>query len=127
MSASQSVLEFFLKKGGSSAPFEPPLATGLNTTDAQLVYSGITAGEGYGYTGGGVNYLCLPKEPEYLGSKSNCYTGYLYGTEYQNPIMSTISSDQNVPCAVCYTSTKSVQIIKLHVLIHGLQNMSDTS
>ena len=32
----------------------------------QLVYSGITAGEGYGYTGGGVNYLCLTEEPEYL-------------------------------------------------------------
>ena len=84
-----------------------------NTTDAQLVYSGITAGEGYGNTGGGVNYLCLPEEPEYLSSSfdKNFATAFLYGTEYQIPIIPTVSNDQNAPCAVCYTSTKSVQIM----------------
>ena len=82
-----------------------------NASDAQLVYSGITVGEWYHYTGGGVNYLCLPEEPEYLSSKSSGSTGYLYGTEYEVPVMSSVKHQENAPCAVCYTSTKSVQIM----------------
>ena len=74
-----------------------------------MVYSGITVGEWYSHTGGGANLLCLPNEqPEYLSSTFKSNYAYLYGTEYEFPIMST---DQNVPCAVCYTSTKSVQIM----------------
>ena len=78
-----------------------------------MVYSGITVGEDYHYQGGGVNYLCLPEEPEYLSSSfnKNIAAAFLCGTEYQMPIMSTVSTDQNAPCAVCYTSTKSVQIM----------------
>ena len=77
-----------------------------------MVYSGITVGEWYSHTGGGANLLCLPNEqPEYLSSTFKSNYAYLYGTEYEFPIMSTVSQDQNVPCAVCYTSTKSVQIM----------------
>ena len=86
-----------------------------NTTDAQLVYSGITAGEWYNNPGGGANLLCLPEQPEYLSnaSYSSVYRSYLYGSEYEFPIMSTVkhSDHDNVPCAICYSSTKSVQIM----------------
>ena len=82
-----------------------------NTTDAQLVYSGITVGEWHNHQGGGANYLCLPEVPEYLNSSYEDGYAFLYGTEYRCPILPTASSEQNAPCAVCYTSTKSVQIM----------------
>ena len=31
----------------------------------ELVYSGITGGTWYSQSGGGANYLCMPKDPEY--------------------------------------------------------------
>ena len=40
-------------------------------TEAELLYEGITGGEGYGHTGGGANCVCLPKVPQYL-SVYNC-------------------------------------------------------
>ena len=78
-----------------------------------MVYSGIIAGSYYVHPSG-VNYLCLPKEPEHLSSKYSLYgkkRSYLYGTEYEETIFSTVSYSENAPCAVCYTSTKSVQIM----------------
>ena len=35
---------------------------------AELVYSGLTAGKWYSYSGAGANYLCLPKDPQYLNN-----------------------------------------------------------
>ena len=34
-------------------------------TGREIVYSGITAGSIFNQVGGGSNYLCLPKVPEY--------------------------------------------------------------
>ena len=81
-------------------------------TGAELLYDGITGGEWYGHTGGGANYVCLPKVPQYMSTNVPTHSSYMYGTEYQvdNNIISG-KNDHNAPCAVCYTSTKSVKLM----------------
>ena len=81
------------------------------TLGTELVYSGLAAGSLFSHSGGGANYLCLPKTPEYLisGLPLNTYYSYLYGTEYENPLFTT--DDHNVPCAVCYTSKRSSKLM----------------
>ena len=74
----------------------------------ELVYSGFTGGTWYSEEGGGANYLCMPKDPEY--SNTLKYRGgvqeyaYVHGIEYDGPVQGT--QDHNVPCAVCYVSTR---------------------
>ncbi len=74
-------------------------------TGAELLYEGITAGSEYNQYGGGVNYLCLPEEPEYSayqpGDQSH---NYLHGAEYETFNAGPLSSlfNHNPPCAVCY-------------------------
>ena len=64
--------------------------------------------EYYANPGGGANYLCLPEEdPEYLSTTYKGNQAFLYGTEYELPIMQSVSQDYNVPCAVCYMPKKS--------------------
>ena len=36
-----------------------------DVTGTELVYEGIAAGSWYRHSGGGSNYLCLPKDPKY--------------------------------------------------------------
>ena len=81
-------------------------------TGAELLYEGITGGSHYTQTGGGANYVCLPKDPQYL-STNNPAIGYsfMYGTEYQIGNVFPGKNGHNVPCAVCYTSTKSVKLV----------------
>ena len=80
----------------------------------ELVYAGVTAGSWYAHTGGGANYLCMPRNPQY-GSYRPGVQGEsnLYGTEYEarfgSPIQS--SSEHNVPCAVCYVSTRETALM----------------
>ena len=76
-----------------------------------LVYDGIAAGTHYSHKGGGSNRLCLPKVPKY----SSYYPGVqglgpLHGSEYQLQGGSPLPNvhQHNVPCAVCYVSTRSV-------------------
>ena len=78
-------------------------------SSVEVVYSGIVVGEYYNNYGGGTNYLCLPEDkPEYLNDTFKGNQAYLYGTEYESPIL---PQDLNVPCAVCYSSIKSVQVM----------------
>ena len=83
-----------------------------NNTVAQLLYEGIAGGSHYTHSGEGANYICLPKVPDYLSTANPSYESYLYGTEYQgvNNIF-TSKHNHNVPCAVCYTSTKVVKLM----------------
>ena len=46
----------YIRWGKSSCP---------NITDTEIVYSGVAAGSWWTQSGGGVNYLCMPKDPEY--------------------------------------------------------------
>ena len=81
-------------------------------TGAELLYEGITGGEWYLNTGGGANYVCLPKVPQYMSTNVPSWYSEIHGSEYQvdNKIFSG-KEDHNVPCAVCYTSTKSVKLM----------------
>ncbi len=81
--------------------------------DTEMLYSGITGGTYYNQEGGGANYLCMPKDPEY--STTLTYQGgvrghaFIHGAEYELPLQG--SHDHNVPCAVCYVSTRPTVIM----------------
>ena len=81
-------------------------------TGAELLYEGIAGGSHYRHSGGGANYVCLPKVPQYSSIHVPPYYFYMYGAEYEsvNGIFSG-KHDHNVPCAVCYTSTKEVKLM----------------
>ena len=67
---------------------------------------GVMANSAHGY-GGGVNYLCLPLDPEFPPSVNNTSTqtnAIIYGVEYQdvNPGLPLGGVyDEDAPCAVC--------------------------
>ena len=88
-----------------------------NTTGTQLLYAGKAPGSYYNEKGGGANYLCLPEQPQYSFFTAGTQSGraYLYGAEYQtiNNANSPLHSlhDHNVPCAVCYTSTRETLLM----------------
>ena len=83
-----------------------------NDTGAQLVYEGITGGSHWGHSGGGANYVCLPKVPQYMSTHVPPHYSYMAGTEYEN-VNGIFSGkqDHNAPCAVCYLSTKTVKLM----------------
>ena len=87
----------YVRWGESSCP---------SVTGTELVYAGRAAGTLYSKSGGGSNYLCMPDTPQYTlryssGSQS---LSEIHGTEYAYPVVGT--QDHNVPCAVCYASTR---------------------
>jgi len=80
------------------------------TSGTQLIYAGRAAGSWYSHSGGGAEYLCLPDDPNYLRYTNGVQNGcaYLYGAEYEawdNGPLSAVQN-HNVPCAVCYASTR---------------------
>ena len=85
-----------------------------NNTGAELLYEGIAGGSHFTHSGGGANYLCLPKVPQYLSTAvpPDPDRSYLYGAEYEsvNNIYPS-KHEHNVPCAVCYISTKSTKLM----------------
>ena len=88
-----------------------------STSGTQLLYAGRAAGSWYNQRGGGANYLCLPEQPQYSTYTAGVQGGraYLYGAEYQTrggdngPLRSF--HDHNVPCAVCYTSSRETIVM----------------
>ena len=85
-----------------------------NITGTSLVYSGRAGKTYYSHKGGGGNYQCLPTRPEY----SNYISGvqghsYMFGIEYEIPNGGPFSSlnNDNVPCAVCYVSTRAAVLM----------------
>ena len=83
-----------------------------NDTGAQLVYEGITGSGDHQYSGGGANYVCLPKVPQYMSTHVPGAPSYMVGTEYER--VSGIfpgKHDHNAPCAVCYSSIKTVKLM----------------
>ena len=90
-----------------------------STSGTQLLYAGRAAGSHYSEQGGGANYLCLPDQPQYSTYTAGTQTGraYLYGAEYQTGGGATYNGplhsfhDHNVPCAVCYTSTRETVVM----------------
>ena len=81
------------------------------TNDTELLYKGKVGGSSYDETGGGANYICLPNEPEFLSYTPGTSTiqSYIYGAEYetyQNGGPFTPLHNHNIPCVVCYVSTR---------------------
>ena len=74
------------------------------------MYEGITGGSHWDHSGGGANYVCLPKVPQYMSTIVSSAYSFIYGTEYDD--VNGIFPGQhnyNPPCAVCYSSTKTVK------------------
>ena len=94
----------YIRWGKSSCP---------EVTGTELVYSGIAGGSWYNQEGGGSNYLCMPKYPEY--SSTLTYSAGIqdyspiHGAEYQFPLQG--NHDHNVPCAVCCVSTRPTVVM----------------
>ena len=82
-------------------------------TGAQLVYAGRAGGTWFLSQGGGAEKVCLPEDPVYLdGTTGFTISSVLYGAEYQfNPGPNVNVQDYNVPCAVCYVSTRGASIM----------------
>ena len=79
----------------------------------ELIYSGIAGGSWYNQRGGGANYLCMPKVPEY--SPTLRYRGgtqghaHVCGSEYERSLQGV--HNHNVSCAVCRVSTRSTVLM----------------
>ncbi|CAG2225278.1 unnamed protein product [Mytilus edulis] len=81
-----------------------------------LMIPGQVGGTQYNYRGGGVNYLCLPNDPE-NGQHQSYDNNQVYGSEYQ--LSSSMKSsgwsesmaDKEVPCAVCYQKHRSTVLM----------------
>ena len=80
-----------------------------NVTGTELVYAGRAGGSWFAHTGGGAKYLCMPNDPDYLQYQPGVQ-GFspVYGVEYElwggGPFQAVFQ--HNVPCAVCYASTR---------------------
>ena len=75
----------------------------------KLTFVGFVGGTHYSTQGGGVNYQCLPIDPEYnlFTNAANRYavaviSGAEYETGYGGGIFPSMAHNKNVPCARCY-------------------------
>jgi len=72
--------------------------------------TGFAGGSHFTHSGGGVNYQCMPHDPQYNRAYTGSFYGsWIYGTEYQSyhyGIFPNSAYDQNVPCARCYTENR---------------------
>ena len=75
---------------------------------------GYVGGKLYGHAGSGINYLCLPTDPEYDEPVTEMQSnrGAVYSTEYYTNDFTPLQNmqDYDVPCAVCST-TRGVMMI----------------
>ena len=80
----------------------------------ELVYAGRAGGTRYNTQGGGANKFCLPEDPDYLTETAG-FSGssVIYmGSEYEFSTNLHLSlHDYNVPCPVCYISTRASVLI----------------
>src|SRR6218665_4075162 len=82
---------------------------------SEAVYNGLAGGSFWDHTGGGSNYLCLPLQPIWKNYNEGAVkVSQLFGSEYQWPTGFKLNNnhylplhDNNVPCVVCRSYTKS--------------------
>ena len=73
--------------------------------ETELLYAGRAAGISS-------ELLCLPDSPEYLSTNSPSYRNQkLTGVEFQSSLDNLNMINQNPPCAVCYTPTRSTMVM----------------
>jgi len=86
---------------------------------SELVYDGFAGCANHAEPGGGTNYICLPKDPEWAQEQSPSYLGYILGAEYQtHGSMLDGLKDHDVPCAVCQTNSTNFLIIPAKQTCH---------
>ena len=81
-----------------------------SVSGTELVYAGRAGGTHYTHKGGAANYLCMPGDPDYLRYQSGVQgQSYVYGVEYEAFSRQPFGAlnDHNIPCAVCYASTRA--------------------
>ena len=81
-----------------------------DTKGTVLVYEGLAAGSKWDQSGGGANYICITKTPSYLSSTVPSAYSLIYEAEYDKPVFNSLHN-QDVPCAVCYTSVRSSKLM----------------
>ncbi|XP_066285831.1 uncharacterized protein [Branchiostoma lanceolatum] len=103
--------------GGSSVYIRWGRTTCPGDTDASLIYDGIAGGTHFTHSGGGANYVCLPKDPEWgVFTDGNQGTPYMHGAEYQlaygnSPFQGGALHDHDVPCAVCHVASRGSKLM----------------
>ena len=86
-----------------------------NVNGTDLVYSGYSGGSWWEHTGAASNYLCMPKDPEFLSSQ--LYTprgaeGFVYGVEYEEKNFNGANTmDHDAPCVVCKSERAAIMMI----------------
>ncbi|KAI0208131.1 hypothetical protein LSAT2_007226 [Lamellibrachia satsuma] len=88
--------------------------------DTELLYWGVVAGSLYTHSGGGSNYLCMPRDPDW-GPKTTAgfqSGGHLYGAEYEiqsNDPFSKANAqslhNNDIPCAVCLVASRQTKLM----------------
>ena len=83
-----------------------------NVTGTELLYAGRAGGTFYTTPGGAANKLCLPEDPDYLLETAR-FSGQniIHGAEYRFYGNLPNLWGYNVPCAVCYVSTRTSVLI----------------
>ncbi|CAC5416595.1 unnamed protein product [Mytilus coruscus] len=82
----------------------------------ELVYTGQVGGNSNSNKGGGVNYLCLPNDPE-NGKSLSRDNDQLFGAEYQTGSyhkpyeMTSNLFNKEVTCSVCYQRKRSTVLM----------------
>ena len=90
------------------------LFTGNNCIIKKIV--GFVGGTSYSTQGGGVNYQCLPLDPEYnsFANPSPFDVAIISGAEYESGdsgvIFPSMAQNKNVPCARCYAPEATFMI-----------------
>ncbi|XP_019850500.1 PREDICTED: short-chain collagen C4-like [Amphimedon queenslandica] len=81
-------------------------------TGAELLYEGITGGSPHAEPGGGANYVCLPKIPQYMSTTVPTWYSEMHGTEYEGVNEIFLGKhNHNVPCAVCYATNRIAKLM----------------
>ncbi|CAH1255311.1 Hypp1509 [Branchiostoma lanceolatum] len=90
--------------------------------DTARVYDGIAGGTRFDHSGGGANYVCLPKDPQWgVYTSGSQGSAYIQGVEYElhtgnSPFHGTDLHDHDAPCAVCHVASRgSTLMIPAHV------------
>ncbi|XP_035685755.1 uncharacterized protein LOC118422342 [Branchiostoma floridae] len=88
-----------------------------NDTETSLIYDGIAGGTFYTHRGGGANYVCLPKDPEWgVFTDGNQDTAHMHGAEYElshgnSPFQGASVHNHDVPCAVCHVASRGSKLM----------------
>ena len=85
------------------------------SSGTQLLYAGKAGGTEHNQRGGAAEKICLPADPEYLDGTAG-FTTYdssrMQGSEYEfHSGPNTDVYQYNVPCAVCFISTRATVIM----------------